>query len=406
MSGLLSGWLAVTGAITTHWAASSPVVLESVGSALLDLGPLSPLAMSPFFGVTVLSGLAQWESTTWLGPWLSDQTLVAKSPVLKHPATFWIFLALTVLTSLPRLTKVSKPLAQALDWVESYSVLLITLVIFGVGWATESADGARTLAAGLSGVGLSGAGSDAVGSAGVAQAGIVALTWGAVLMVAATINYLVVHSVRFLLELLVWLSPVPLVDALFEGLNKTLCLGLLLLYAFSPLLSLLLNIAIFAGCLWLYAWLKPRLDYHWHFWIEPWWQWWFPNYRAFDGRHLWCFAEQDFGPFRRYDRLQVYVWEGKWMMIRYDWFWRKKVHEFTHDDLPYLEATDRKVSVVLQQQIPLRLSTHRGYRRAFEQIAAGLELLTDRRLDERRARLIRAADGPTETEGDSAAAPC
>lgn len=394
MSGPLSGGLAIAGAITTHWAASSPMVLESVGSALLDLGPLSPLAMSPFFGVTVLSGLAQWEGTEWLGAWLSDHTLVAKSPVLKHPATFWIFLSLTLLTSLPRLTKVSKPIAQALDWVESYSVLLITLVIFGVGWAAGEPE-ASTLAA---------RGEPTVD--GVTQAGLFALTWGAILMVAATINYLVVHSVRFMLELLVWLSPVPLVDALFEGLNKTVCLGLLLLYAVSPLLSLLLNVAIFASCLWLYAWLKPRLDYHWHFWIEPWWQWWFPHYRAFDGRHLWCFAEQDFGPFRRYDRLQVYAWEGKWMMIRYDWFWRKKVHEFTHDDLPYLEATDRKVSVVLQQQIPLRLSTHRGYLRAFEQIAAGLELLTDRRLDERRARLIRAADDAAETTGDSAAAPC
>ncbi len=394
MNGPLAGLLVVTGAIATHVAASNGTVLEPIGNALLDLGPLSPLAMSPFFGVTVLSGLAHWEEAAWLGPWLSDQTLVARSPVLKHPATFWIFLGLTCLTSLPRLTKVSKPIAQALDWVESYSVLFITLVLFGVGWAAGDSGTARE------------AGRHLVTADGVAQAGLFALTWGAVLMVAAVINYLLVHSVRFLLELLVWLSPIPLVDALFEGLNKTVCLGLLVLYAVSPLLALLMNVAIFAGCLWLYAWLRPRLDYHWHFWIEPWWQWWFPNYRAFDGRHLWCFAEQDFGPFRRYDRLQVYVWEGKWMMIRYDWFWRKKVHEFTHDDLPYLEATERKVSVVLQQQIPLRLSTHRGYLRAFEQIAAGLELLTRQRLDERAARRIRAAETVGETPGDSSAAPC
>ena len=394
MNGPLAGLLVLTGASATHLAVSNATVLQSAGNALLDLGPLSPLAMSPFFGVTVLSGLAQWEEAAWLGPWLSDQTLVARSPVLKHPATFWIFLGLTCLTSLPRLTKVSKPIARALDWVESYSVLLITLVIFGVGWAASDPGVPQHAGRGLAAVD------------GVAQAGLFALTWGAVLMVAAVINYLVVHSVRVLLELLVWLSPIPLVDALFEGVNKTVCLGLLVLYAVSPLLALLMNVAIFAGCLWLYAWLKPRLDYHWHFWVEPWWQWSFPKYRAFDGRHLWCFAEQDFGPFRRYDRLQVYVWEGKWMMIRYDWFWRKKVHEFTHDDLPYLEATERKVSVVLQQQIPLRLSTHRGYLRALEQIAAGLELLTRQRLDERAARRIRAAETVGETPGDSSAAPC
>jgi hypothetical protein len=380
-------WLAVVGG----WGLSptledlgprplvSGVTVDPNWQMVTDLGPLTPLAMSPFFGVTVLSGLAQFEDTAWGASLLADQTLIARHPALKHPATFWVFLCLTVLTSLPRLTKVSKPIAQALDWVESYSVLLITLVMFGIAWAGATPPEPSPEQTGI-------------GHLPPVQAGIFSLTLGACLMVAAVINFWVIKSVRFMFEVLVWLSPFPLVDAAFEVLNKTLCLGLVLLYAVSPWLALAVNGMVFLVCGLLFRWAKRRVDYHWHFWIEPLWQWWFPRYREFDGRHLWCFAEQDFGPFQRYDRLQVYHWEDKWMMIRYDWFWRKRVHEFTHDDLPYLEATGWKVCVVLQQQIPLRLATHRGYRQSLEQIAAGLKLMTRQRLDARRERLIQAAD--------------
>ncbi|MDP1561141.1 MAG: hypothetical protein Q8M16_07065 [Pirellulaceae bacterium] len=358
---------------------------------LSDFGLLSPLAMSPFFGITVLSGLSQLENTQWGGAILADYTMVAENPVLKHPATFWVFLVLTILTSLPRMTKVSKPIAQALDWVESYSVLLITLIMFGIGMSMADA----SVATGATGVSVERSAMTPV------QAGVFSFTLGGLLMVAAIVNFVVVKSVRFMFEMLIWISPIPFVDAVFEIINKVVCLGLLILYAISPLAALVVNVLIFAACVVVYRWAKRRLDYHWHFWLEPWWQWLFPSYRPFDGRHLWCFAEQDFGPFQKYDRLQVYLWEGKWMIIRYDWFWRKKVHEFTHDDLPYLECTDWKVNVVLQQQVPLRMATHRGYRKDLEKMAAGLELMTRPRLDARNERLIHAA----ETQGFEGLAP-
>lgn len=341
--------------------------------------------MSPFFGITVLSGLSQFESTHWGGVMLADYTLIAQNPVLKHPATFWIFFVLTLATSLPRMTKLSKPFVQALDWIESYAVLLITLIMFAIGWSTAEGNvpgstGAQNASAMLE-----------YGSQDLVQAGAFSFTLGALLMVAAIVNFVLVKTVRFMFEMLIWLSPIPLVDAAFEVLNKIVCLGLLILYAISPMAALTVNVLIFLACAVVYRWAKKRLDYHWHFWIEPWWQAVFPSYRSFDGRHLWCFAEQDFGPFRKYDLLQVYFWQGKWMIIRYDWFWRRKVHEFTHDDLPYLECTDWKVNLVLQQQIPLRLATHRGYRKDMERMAAGLELMTRQRLDAKNERLIRDA---------------
>ena len=88
------------------------------------LGPLAPVALSPFFGVTCLSGLALW------GPdWMADNAVLNASGPLQSGWLFAIFLLLTILTSLPRLTKVSKPFAQAVDRLETYSVIVILLAI-------------------------------------------------------------------------------------------------------------------------------------------------------------------------------------------------------------------------------------------------------------------------------------
>ena len=78
----------------------------------------------PFFGVTCLSGLAIW------GPeWVTDNALLGASGPLQSETLFFIFLALALRTSLPRLTKVSKPFAQAVDRLETYAVIIILLVI-------------------------------------------------------------------------------------------------------------------------------------------------------------------------------------------------------------------------------------------------------------------------------------
>ena len=73
------------------------------------LGPLAPIAISPFFGITILAGISQFG-----GSWV-ENSFISNNPVLSNPAVFWVFLCLTIMTSLPRFTKVSKPAAQAID---------------------------------------------------------------------------------------------------------------------------------------------------------------------------------------------------------------------------------------------------------------------------------------------------
>ena len=88
------------------------------------LGPLAPVALSPFFGVMCLSGLSLW------GPdWITDNAVLGSAGPLGNEWLFGAFLLLTLLTSLPRLTKVSKPFAQAVDRLETYAVIVILLTI-------------------------------------------------------------------------------------------------------------------------------------------------------------------------------------------------------------------------------------------------------------------------------------
>ena len=88
------------------------------------LGPLAPLALSPFFGVACLSGLAIWGPDS-----ITDNALLGATGPLQNVPLFVVFAVLAVLTSLPRLSKVSKPFAQAMDRLEAYAVVIILLAI-------------------------------------------------------------------------------------------------------------------------------------------------------------------------------------------------------------------------------------------------------------------------------------
>ena len=86
------------------------------------LGPLTPLALSPFFGVTCLSAISLW------GPeWASNSPMLGSSGALRSEAIFITFLVLTLISSIPRFTKVSKPFAQAVDRLEAYAVIIILI---------------------------------------------------------------------------------------------------------------------------------------------------------------------------------------------------------------------------------------------------------------------------------------
>jgi hypothetical protein len=220
---------------TTAIAAAS--TLSKQVSAQEWLGPLAGIALSPFFGLACLSGAATY------GPeWLQNRSaLFSPASPLNNPLLFWIMTGLTVMTSLPRMTKVSKPLALAAEKLELYSTLIVLLALRFFG--PTAINGQPTLTID----------SDVLLIAG--------MPWDVFLSLAAALNLVVINTVKIAIEILVWLIPVPTVDALLEVANKSTCAGLISLYAYSPALATLLNVILFSICCLFFFQIKRRLAY-------------------------------------------------------------------------------------------------------------------------------------------------
>jgi hypothetical protein len=80
----------------------------------------------------------------------------------------------------------------------------------------------------------------------------------ALMMFTAAINILVINAVKFFFEVLIWLTPVPLLDAVFEFSNKAICAALMLVYGFSPVTAMAINVILFVLALLIFGWVHRR----------------------------------------------------------------------------------------------------------------------------------------------------
>ncbi|MGI9470833.1 MAG: hypothetical protein ACR2NZ_04835 [Rubripirellula sp.] len=266
------------------------------------LGPLAPVALSPFFGVTCLSGLSLW------GPsWATDNPMLGSTGALRSEVIFTIFLLLTILTSVPRFTKVSKPFAQAVDRVEAYAVIVILLVI-KVAASMESAGDEQVA---------------------MVQFGVIGFTVDTLLAIAMIVNVLVINSVKFFFEFMVWLTPVPFLDAVFEVCNKTLCAVLMAIYAFSPTLATLINLVFFLVAAILFRWISRRVRFYRTMMLDPILAKVWPGYGKPRHAELVVFNRDEFGPFPAKSRLRLrrsenpdegwHLREANWWMPAHDY---------------------------------------------------------------------------------------
>lgn len=204
------------------------------------MGPLAPVALSPFFGMACLSGTSMASSNGWFG--MEPNGFLAGSDVLNNPLVFIAFLGLTVLTSVPKLTTVSKAFAEIGDQVESYAGLISYLVIFSLaGTAANNAVAATSQV--------------------VCIAGIFDVPLEMLLMAAMAVNFIVIYTVKFFFELLCLITPVPFLDAAFEVANKVAVAVLVYIYGRNPYVSLLINLVLFLICLVIYNWARRRMIY-------------------------------------------------------------------------------------------------------------------------------------------------
>lgn len=285
----------------TEVAASSAWV-QSTG--VVDwLGPLAPIAMSPFFGVTCLSGLATY------GPeWMAHNPLLSHSGPLKSPTIFWTFAVFTVLTSLPRFTKVSKPFAQAVDKFEAYSVIVILLLIkFFPGSIAPT----ETPVA-------------------IIQFGIFSFTADTLLAVAMVLNLIIINSVKFFFEFLIWLTPVPFIDAIFEVCNKTAVAGLMAIYAFSPTLATLFNLILLAIAAIILRWMGRHVRFYRTLAIDPLLSFVWPSFGKPKRAELIVFPKQKIGPFAAKSYLRLTRHPSRtnaWLLSQAAWWALPREHE-------------------------------------------------------------------------------
>lgn len=260
------------------------------------LGPMAPVALSPFFGVACLSGLSLFG-----GSWVAvGNPLIGPDSPLHDTRVLGVFLVLTLLTSIPRLTKVSKPFAQAADQLESWSGV-ITMLVLRYMISSEAAVTEEPVV--------------------MVQLGLFSFSADLVLMLAAAVNIFVISAVRFFCEVLIWLTPVPMLDAVFELCNKMVCATLMALYAWSPMLALTLNAGIFLAALLVFGWVHRReiffrtmlFDFLRASWGSP---------RPGDASSLIVFPSRAVGAIKARERCELRPSDGGWMLTCHRWFGR------------------------------------------------------------------------------------
>lgn len=207
------------------------------------LGPLAPVAMSPFFALTFMSGASLLADTGLVPDAIAKNALLGAGSPLNNGVVFTGLLGLTVLTALPKLTKITKPVAQVIDQVEAHSGIIAILAVQA-----------------LSRMNLGDAPQETASSA-IVQAGFISFTTGTALMVFSAINIFVINTVKFFFEMMIFLSPFPTVDAIFEAANKAAAGALMAIYIWSPFVATVLNLTIFAIALLLFAWVRRRVVY-------------------------------------------------------------------------------------------------------------------------------------------------
>ena len=199
------------------------------------LGPLAPVALSPFFGLACLSGT----SILCNNGVLPENDFLIGNEVLNNGYIFLVFAILTVITSVPKLVTASKVFAEITDRLETYAGIISYVVILLLADLGQSPE------------------QEAV----VYSAGIFTLTHHGLLACAAAVNIFVISTVKFFFELLVLISPIPTLDAIFEFANKTIAGVLVLIYAFNPWVAFVLNVILFLFCLLIFKWVNRRIGY-------------------------------------------------------------------------------------------------------------------------------------------------
>jgi hypothetical protein len=203
----LSSFTVAAGLLATWAATAAPAGGDAGPHRLAELAALlAPLGISPFLALAATGFAAN-------GGWLH---LPAGVQLLAEPAVFGSLLALGGLLELGKSSKLTRPLAEGMGTSESMVAVIAAFLLF----AAEATSG---------------------GASVVEASSLGAVAWG--LLAVVTVS--VILALRVLFDVLIWLSPIPFIDAAFELSKSVITFGLVALAAWAPLAAMF----TFAGVL-------------------------------------------------------------------------------------------------------------------------------------------------------------
>lgn len=205
-----------------------------------ELGALAPIALSPFFALTCLSGASVMADAGLLPDSVASNFVLSSDSPLNNGTVFIGLLGLTLLTAAPKLTKVSKPFAQAVDQVEAYSGIIAAVAVQVLSRVSVEEPVAGEVAM-------------------VYSAGFLTFSYSTLISIFSAINIFVINSVKFFFEVMILISPIPTVDAIFEAMNKAFTAFLIAIYLFNPWLAMVVNFIIFFISLMIFSWSYRRV---------------------------------------------------------------------------------------------------------------------------------------------------
>jgi hypothetical protein len=166
----------------------------------------------------------------------------------------------------------------------------------------------------------------------IATAGLMTMPLDVLMFVFAALNIIVINAVKVFFEFLIWLTPIPFIDACFEATNKSICAALAALYCFSPFLASVINLVAFALCALVFLRVSRMLRYYRHVIAGPVLALLFPKWCAADPQVLVGFLAEPWNGLPKLTRVEVVGHDevGRALRVRGKTLWRRA--EFVIED--------------------------------------------------------------------------
>ncbi len=205
-----------------------------------QLGMLGPVAISPYWGLFLAS------ASSMLG--LGNNEYLMTHPLLGNWIVFGLFLLIAIITSIPNITKYSKALGVAVNYLEDNTaivVVVLTLFLQMVGTAIGE-------------------------TSPHGEFGFFGTSIYTVMLMAFSAFYMfVVTTVRLFFEIMAFVTPIPFVDTVTEILKKISSLVMMGVYFVSPEIALGISLILLVIAFFFFKKASTSLKYFKDFYISP-----------------------------------------------------------------------------------------------------------------------------------------